>query len=191
MKRILSTAAAGFLTASVFSAPVFAQVGVGASGGASGGVGVGADVGGAGVGAAASGSASGGAAAGTSTGAGDANTGAATGLDAVSAAATGAQVDLGQVVSSIGSSQETAAGLAAATDVSTVNVVSLGALAEGENGVALESAIKDNADAVAALRNSLQANTAVSSALESQGIDLAAVVAATVNADGSVTVYTE
>jgi hypothetical protein len=182
MKRTFVATTAGILAASILATPVLAQVGVGASGNASGGVGVGAEAGGVGVGAEASGSTSGAASAGSGSG---------IGVDAGTTAATGAQADVGQAVSSIQTSRTAAAEIAAVTDASSVNVVNIGALAEGQNGDALETAMAENADGIVALRSAVGSNAALSSALESQGIDVAAVVGATANADGSVTVYTQ
>ncbi|MCT7377362.1 hypothetical protein [Chelativorans salis] len=174
MKRILP---ATILAASVLTTPVLAQ---GVSGDLTGGVSVGAEHGEVGVGVGAGAEVSGNASGGMDS----------SGVAATAGAAGNADADFEHAVASIRSSHDAVAEIAAVTDA-PVNVVSINAIAEGKNKVALENVINDHAQAAAELRKSIEANAALLAALQSKGVGVASVVAASANADGSVTVYTE
>lgn len=91
--------------------------------------------------------------------------------------------NFGTVISSIRAGKNDLGGLA---DDRSVNVVEMGDLIEGENRVALENAVEDNMDSIEELRADL-------AALDLEGLsdeEIDAAVAAEVEADGSLTVYT-
>jgi hypothetical protein len=194
MKKILAISAAALLGSSLIAAPSLAQVSIGGSG--SGGISIGggsgsagADVGGsAGVDA---GSAGGNAGAGATVGTDGA--GVKLGADA----AGGAKVDTDSTTAAIGANidgalsamargSESAATIGTMTEVSSVNVVKLDAAA---NADAVAKAETDNKAGIDELRASLAANAAVKAALDAQSVSSDDVVAADVNADGSLTVY--
>jgi hypothetical protein len=197
MKHVL----AATTLAAILTTPALAQVGVGVSGGATGGIGV--DIGGVGVEAGVSGNASGDASSGSAGGiagvGSNGSIGAATGvmntkvgtrLHIGTTGSTGSADYFHQAVSSIRSSHKAATEIAAVTNLDVIDVVEIDALAEGQNRAALDNAISDHAEAAGSLRSSIAANTVLSAALQDKGVDLSSVVAATVNADGSVTIYT-
>lgn len=198
MKSVLAFTTAALVASSLLAAPAFAQAD--ASGNAAGGIGAGGGVGigaggdngigvgvSGGVGFGGSGNAAGGAAPGVGHGAGGVNAGVTAGADASATAASGA--NFGDAVSSIRSSAKAAADFSAVTDAAQVEVVSLDTIAKGENEVAIENAVADNAKAVSDLQTALAGNTAITGALAEKGIPLDAVVAASLKADGGVTVY--
>lgn len=91
--------------------------------------------------------------------------------------------NFGTVISSIRAGKSDLAGLA---DGPEVNIVEVGDLIEGENRVALDNAVEDNMDSIEALRGDL-------AELDLDGLsddEIDAAVAAEVEADGSLTVYT-
>jgi hypothetical protein len=87
------------------------------------------------------------------------------------------------------SAAKSAADLSSVTDASKVSVVSIDALAKGQNDIAIENALSDNGEAVSALQSQIAANAAISEALAAENVDVSSVVAASLNADGSVIVY--
>jgi hypothetical protein len=199
MKHVL----AATTLAAILTTPALAQVGVGVSGGATGDIGVGVDIGGVGVETGVSGNASGDASSGSAGGiAGTGSNGSIGAATDVMTTGVGTRLDIGttgstgsadyfhQAVSSIRSSHKAATEIAAVTNLDVVDVVEIDALAEGQNSAALDNAISDHAEAAGSLRSSIAANTVLSAALQDKGVDLSSVVAATVNADGSVTIYT-
>jgi hypothetical protein len=111
-------------------------------------------------------------------------------VDLGTTASTRAGTSFGAAVSSIRTGRMTAADIDAIDGRTSVRVARLGATARGRNAVTLNNAIEANADAIAMLQSSIAGNASLSAALEAGGIDVSSVVAATVNADGSVTVFT-
>jgi hypothetical protein len=205
MKRILSMTAAALLSGSLFASPVLAQ---GISGGVSGsvggsvGVGVGGESGNANSGGI-SGNASGGADIGVSGNVGNNASGNASGmangnasedsvdLDTSTTASANANANFGHLISSIRASANSSTQIDAMTDASDVTVVEVSTLIQGNNEVALENAVEDNQDSIGQLQASIENNAALRAELQEQGVeDVSAVVAADVNADGSVTVFT-
>lgn len=92
--------------------------------------------------------------------------------------------NFGTVISSIRAGKSDLTGLA---DDATVNVVSVDDLIQGENRVALENAVDDNMESIDDLRLDL-------AALELEGLenaDVDAAVAAQVDAEGNLTIYTD
>jgi F0F1-type ATP synthase delta subunit len=208
MKRILSMTTAVLLGSSLLGSPVLAQ---GLSGGVSGSIGGSADVGvgvgggnGNGNSGGISGNASGGADVGVSGNVGNSNangnaSGRADGnaseesfdLDTSTTASASANSNFGQLISSIRASANSSTQIDAMTDASDVTVVEASTLIEGNGQVALENAVEENQDSIEDLRTSIQANADLMAELENQGVtDLSSVVAAIVNADGSVTIFT-
>ncbi|MBX3529519.1 MAG: hypothetical protein KF849_02860 [Rhizobiaceae bacterium] len=104
-------------------------------------------------------------------------------VDRTSTAAIG-QKNFGTVISSIRAGKSDLSGL---IDGAAVNVVDVDTLIQGANRVALENALRDNGAEIDSLRDEL-------AALDLVGVDDAtvdAVVAARVEADGSLTLYVD
>src|SRR5690606_13905635 len=81
-----------------------------------------------------------------------------------------------------------AAAIGSISDVERVNVVQLSTL-EGHNSTALDESLAVNEAGVEELKSSIQANSAMSSELATQGVNADDIVAAQVAPDGEVTVY--
>ncbi|MBX3532043.1 MAG: hypothetical protein KF849_15665 [Rhizobiaceae bacterium] len=198
MKKILAISAAALLGTSLMAAPVLAQVSVDVGG--NGGISVGGGSGSAGGtvgGSAGVDAGSGGISAGGNAGAGATVSGDGGSLKLGADASGDAKVDTDSTTAAIGANiegamsamargGEAAATVGAMTEVSSVNVVKLDAAA---NADAMAKAETDNKAGIDELRASLAANAAVKAALDAQSVNADDVVAADVNADGSLTVY--
>lgn len=117
----------------------------------------------------------------------DAETG--TAVDPGTTASTGAEANLGTVVSAINAGDAGASDIQAAADASSVTIVRIDDLAQGESATALDNAIAMNQDAVDELHSAIEANAAVSAKLQEEQLAADDVVAADAGADGSLTVY--
>lgn len=106
------------------------------------------------------------------------------GIDTTTTASTG-QDNFGTVISSIRAGKSDLSGVTADTDV---NVVSVDELMEGNNRSALDNALEDNQEQIDQLRADLGDIEGLEGLTDTQ-IDSA--VAARVDADGSLTVYTD
>ncbi len=180
MKKIIAISAAALMGTSLIAAPAFAQVNLDVGGGA------GVTVDGGSVGIDAGGNASGNAGAGVG-GTGvqlGGSAGADVNVDNEATAAIGANVD--GAIAAMARGSEAAATIGTMTTVSTVNVVKLD---NGASAEAFVTAETENKASIDELRASLDANASVKAALEAQSVNTGDVVAADVNADGSLTVY--
>ncbi|GAA4123538.1 hypothetical protein ACFFTN_07785 [Aminobacter aganoensis] len=108
-------------------------------------------------------------------------------VDTSTTASTGAKADLGTVLPAIQASRTTATAIQALTTVGTVNVVKLSPT--GNDKEALEKAVSENQADITGLQAAIMANSALKTKLDSETIDTSAVVAASIEADGSVTVF--
>ncbi|MGQ2907861.1 MAG: hypothetical protein ACT6QU_07870 [Aliihoeflea sp.] len=185
MKRIIGLTTAALMGASMMVAPALAQTSVG--GGATGGVnaetGVTGGVGGAGadVDAGASGSAGADTTTGTMT---DTET------DAGTTAAIGADATFDGALAAIEGNATSTAAIDTMTEVGTVEVVKIGEL-EGADMTALETATTEREAEITELQAALEANTAVSAALEAEDVSANEVVAAQMGAGGELVIYVE
>ena len=109
--------------------------------------------------------------------------------DASTTASTDAKANFGTVMSSIKAGKTNVNAISALTTVSNVNVIRIGDLAKGNNMQALDKAIADNQADITGLQTVIGANTALKAKLDAESIQASSVVAADVEADGSVTVY--
>jgi hypothetical protein len=109
--------------------------------------------------------------------------------DAGTTASTDAKANFGTVMSSIKAGKTNVSAISGMTNVSKVNIIRIGDLAKGNNMQAVEKAITDNQADIAGLQTAIGANTALKAKLDAQSIQASSVVAANVEADGSVTVY--
>lgn len=132
---------------------------------------------------------------------GDANAGATTDLgtksgtststtgdiDTGTTAAIGAEPTFDDAIAAIEGNSASAAAISGMSEVGTVNVVRLDEL-EGHDPARVDEAV--SASAATELQSSIEANSSLSEQLQTQGVEASSVVAAQVEADGSVTVYT-
>ena len=185
MKRIIGLTTAALMGASMMVAPALAQTSVG--GGATGGVnaetGVTGGVGGAGVDVDAG--ASGSAGADTTTG-----TMTDTETDAGTTAAIGADATFDGALAAIEGNATSTAAIDTMTEVGSVEVVKIGEL-EGADMTALETATTESEAEITELQAALEANTAVSAALEAENVSANEVVAAQMGAGGELVIYVE
>ncbi|MCO6387079.1 hypothetical protein [Aliihoeflea sp. 40Bstr573] len=96
------------------------------------------------------------------------------------------ETNFGRAISAIRTSEYDIDAVASA---SSVTVVDVEAEVQGENAVALDNAVADNEDDIAALQAAIEADAELSAALAAQDVDVSSVVAVETNADGSVTVF--
>ncbi len=183
MKRIIGLTTAALMGASMMVAPALAQTSVG--GGATGGVnaetGVTGGVGGAGADVEAGASGSAGA---------DTTTGTMTETDAGTTAAIGADATFDGALAAIEGNATSTAAIDTMTEVGTVEVVKIGEL-EGADMTALETATTEREAEITELQAALEANTAVSAALEAEDVSANEVVAAQMGAGGELVIYVE
>lgn len=170
MKRIVGLTTAALLGASMLAAPAFAQVDAGASGGVdiqAGGVTGGADVD-----------------AGATTTMPDAA------VDTDTTAAIGGDATFEGALSAISGNSASAAAIGTMTEVDSVNVVRISEL-DDHDSTKLDEAVTENQAGIDELKASIEANAQLSQELETQGVEMASIVAAQVEADGGLTVYVE
>jgi hypothetical protein len=89
----------------------------------------------------------------------------------------------------INNSKQASNDLGAMTAVSTINVVKISEI--GGDPTEFQSAIDANKDHATGVQAAIKANPALSAELDKQMLDVSAVVAAQIEADGSVTIYTQ
>ena len=185
MKRIIGLTTAALMGASMMVAPAVAQTSVGgsATGGVNAETGVTGGVGGAGadVDAGASGSAGADTTIGTMT---DTET------DAGTTAAIGADATFDGALAAIEGNATSTAAIDTMTEVGSVEVVKIGEL-EGADMTALETATTEREAEITELQAALEANTAVSAALEAEDVSADEVVAAQMGAGGELVIYVE
>ena len=169
MKRIIALTTAALMGASVMAAPALAQSNTGAM----------PETG-------ATSMPESGATTMPQTGAQTGTTGASPDIDTGTTAAIGA--DFNTALTAIEGNAASAAAIGSISDVERVNVVQLSAL-EGHNSTALDESLAVNEAGVEELKSSIQANSAMSSELATQGVNADDIVAAQVASDGEVTVY--
>ncbi|MEP9387178.1 hypothetical protein [Mesorhizobium sp. KR9-304] len=109
--------------------------------------------------------------------------------DANTTASTDAKANFGTVMSSIKAGKTNVSAITGLTMVNKVNVIRVGDLAKGNNMQALDKAITDNQADITGLQNAIGANAALKAKLDAESVEASSVVAANVEADGSVTVY--
>jgi hypothetical protein len=197
MKRITGLTAAALLSASMFTAPALAQVSIDAGAGTDTGIGIdaGGISGGADIDAGAAGglgveTGGAGAAAGGNADAGAEGATTLPGLDDGTTAAIGGDVSFDSAISAIEGGSASAAAIEAMTEVDGVNVVRIGEL-ENSDSAELDAALSANQTGVEELRSSIEANAELSQELQTQGVEVASVVAAQVEADGALTLFVD
>jgi hypothetical protein len=116
-------------------------------------------------------------------------TGTAVETDASTTASTDAKANFGSVMSSIKAGKTNVSAISGMSTVSKVNIIRVGDLAKGNNMQALDKAIMDNEADITSLQTAIGANTALKAKLDAELVQASSVVAANVEADGSVTVY--
>lgn len=188
MKRIIGLTTAALMGASMMVAPALAQTGVG--GGVTGGVNAETGVtggvnGGAGVDTDVEAGASGSAGTNTTTG-----TMTDTETDAGTTAAIGSQATFDSALSAIESNASSTTAIEAMSEVGSVEVIKIGEL-EGADMSALETAKTESEAEITELQAALEANTAVTAALEAENVAADDVVATEMGADGGLIVYVE
>jgi hypothetical protein len=115
--------------------------------------------------------------------------GAETQTDMGTTASTDAKANFGTVMSSIKAGKTNVSAIGSLTTVNKVNVVRVSDLATGNNMQALDKVIADNQADITSLQAAISGNTALKAKLDAKSVQASSVVAANVEADGSVTVY--
>ena len=109
--------------------------------------------------------------------------------DASTTASTDAKANFGTVMSSIKAGKTNVSAIGGLTTINKVHVIRVGDLAKGNNMQALDKAISDNQADITGLQTAITANTALKAKLDAESVQASNVVAANIEADGSVTVY--
>jgi hypothetical protein len=109
--------------------------------------------------------------------------------DTSTTASTDAKANFGTVMSSIKAGKTNVSAITGLATVNKVNVVKVGDLAKGNNIQALDKAIADNQTEITSLQTAISGNAALKAKLDAEQVQASNVVAANVEADGSVTVY--
>jgi hypothetical protein len=115
--------------------------------------------------------------------------GAQTQTDTNTTASTNADANFGSVISAIQAGKSSATSIQGLTTVSNVKVVKVSDLAKGNSMEAFDNAVSKNQADITNLQTAIGANAALKAKLNEQSITAADIVAANVEADGSVTVY--
>lgn len=110
-------------------------------------------------------------------------------VDSSTTASTGAAADLGTVMSAIEASRSTAAAIQAMTAVGSVYVVKLSDIISGGDKQALDKAVSDNEADITGVQAPITANSALKKQIDAQTVGISAIVAASIAADGAVTVF--
>lgn len=110
-------------------------------------------------------------------------------VDTSTTASTGAKADLGTVMSAIEASRSTATAIQAMTSVRSVQIIKVSEIATGNDKQALDSAVSDNQSDITGVQAAIMANATLKKQLDAETVDTSSIVAAAINADGSVTVF--
>lgn len=110
-------------------------------------------------------------------------------VDSATTASTGAKADLGTVMSAIEASRSTATAIQAMTTVGSVQIVKLSDIVSGSDKQALDKAVSDNEADITGVQAAIMANSALKKQIDAQTVDTSAIVAASIGADGAVTVF--
>lgn len=111
-----------------------------------------------------------------------------TGGSSGATASTGATIDGKAAMAAIAGTSDSARHLGTISAVSDIHVVKLSDLA-GADPAALKEEIAKSKSAISGLRSTLDANAALAAKLKEKSVETKSVVAATVEADGSVTIF--
>ena len=103
----------------------------------------------------------------------------------------GANANFGTLMSAITADASTAASIQEMTNVSSVKVVKVSALAEGNNQEAVKAALDTNKSAVAKLQAAIAANANLKAKLNEKSVKLSSVVALNMDASGTVIVFVD
>ena len=117
------------------------------------------------------------------------NKNAQTQTDTGTTASTNADANFGSVISAIQAGKTNVGAIQGLTSVSNVKVVKVSELAKGNNMEALNNAVSKNQADITSLQTAVGANPALKAKLDAQSVVTSDIVAANVEADGSVTVY--
>jgi prophage DNA circulation protein len=109
--------------------------------------------------------------------------------DTGTTASTNADGNFGRVISAIRAGKTNVDALKSLTTVSSVKVIKVSDLAKGSNTQALDNALADNQADITTLQTTISGNTALKAQLDAQSVTTTDIVAANIEADGSVTVY--
>lgn len=117
-------------------------------------------------------------------------------IDGNTTASTSSEANFGLLISSMRSGDDSASQIEPTTDFSSVTVVDVEDLAQGNNMQALENAKSDNGDQITKLQAAVAANADLVAGLEDHsdgdsGAVADDVIAANVEADGSITLFVE
>ena len=112
-------------------------------------------------------------------------------IDSGTTASTDSNANFGLLISSMQSGDSNAAAIQGMSEVSSVTVVNVEDLTQGNNIQAVENAKSDNEDQITSLQAAVEANTDLTAELEEQSADSSDVIAANIAADGSVTLFVE
>lgn len=110
-------------------------------------------------------------------------------VDSSITASTGAKADLGTVMSAIEASRSTATAIQAMTTVGSVHVVKVSDIVNGGDKQALDKAVSDNEADMTGVQAAIMANSALKKQIDAQTVGISAIVAASIAADGAVTVF--
>lgn len=110
-------------------------------------------------------------------------------VDSSITASTGAKADLGTVMSAIEASRSTATAIQAMTTVGSVHVVKVSDIVNGGDKQALDKAVSDNEADITGMQAAIMANSALKKQIDAQTVGISAIVAASIAADGAVTVF--
>jgi hypothetical protein len=112
--------------------------------------------------------------------------------DTGTTASTTADADISTVIAAIGANQTSVTQIPTITEVSKLKVVKVGDIAtEDADKEKLETALSENKEQVTALQTAVDANAALKAELEKQQVETSSVVAAKLEADGSMTVFVQ
>lgn len=111
--------------------------------------------------------------------------------DTATTGSTSNDMAVNSLLSAIADSRNSATALSAMKQVSKVKVVKLAEVAKGDDARTVANAVKDNKDERKGLQAAIQSNPALSAKLKSQHTDPSSVVAAKIEADGSVTIFAQ
>ena len=112
--------------------------------------------------------------------------------DTGTTASTTAEIDTSALIAAIGANQTSVTQIPTVTDVSKLKVVKVSDIAKAEEDkTKLETALSENKEQVTALQTAVEANTALKAELDKQKVEASSIVAAKMEADGSMTVFVQ
>lgn len=110
-------------------------------------------------------------------------------LDTETTASTGAAADFAAVMNALTTSNNSANAIQALSAIGKVQIVKVADIASADDMKRLDQAVAEHQSDITGLQAAIMANSALKKAVDAKSVDTSNIVAASIEADGAVTVF--